>query len=82
MYDEIVEELFEISEKLSNIDEAATRTVTFAGWHEGFDGPDAPNVREAAKAILASGLTENEGTEVSLKSIAALLGYIAAMMEE
>lgn len=82
MYDEIVEELFELSEKLSNIDEAATRTVTFVGWHEGSDGPNAPSIREAAKAILASGLAEDEGTEVPLKSIAALLGYVAAMMEE
>ncbi|MDX6695296.1 MAG: hypothetical protein QOF02_2899 [Blastocatellia bacterium] len=82
MYNEVVQELFGISEKLSNIDDADTRTITFVGWHEGFDDPNAPQVREAAKAILASGLTEDEGTKVPLKSIAALLGYIAAMMEE
>jgi hypothetical protein len=31
MYNEVVEELFEISEKLSNIDDADTRTITFIG---------------------------------------------------
>jgi hypothetical protein len=38
-------------------------------------------VKEAAGAILARGISPDEGTYVSQKSLAALIHYIADMLE-
>jgi hypothetical protein len=53
----------------------------FPGWHEEFEEVREPLIKEAARAILASGVKPDEGTHVSQRALAALIHYIADMME-
>lgn len=79
--DSMVERLRDIANRLSAAPNADTETVLFPGWHEGYEEEAEPLIKEAAKAILASGISPDEGTQVSVKSVAALLHYVADMME-
>lgn len=78
---DVVEKLRDIAAVLAAIPNADTQTVLFPGWHEGYAEETEPQIKEAAKAILASGIPPDEGTYVALKSVAALLHYVADMME-
>jgi hypothetical protein len=73
----VVERLREISRRLEADPNANTKTVLFPGWHEEFEAL----IREAASAILAAGIEPDEGTQVTQHSVAALIHYIADMME-
>jgi hypothetical protein len=77
----VVLRLRDIANRLESELNAETKTVLFPGWHEGYEGEYEPLIREAASAILASALDPDEGTEVSYKAVAALIHYIADMME-
>jgi hypothetical protein len=61
--------------------DAEEKTVLFPGWHEGFEEESEPLIRSAARAILAEGVGPDDGTYISKKEMAALLQYIADMME-
>ncbi len=55
--------------------------VLFPGWHEGYEDNNEPLIKEAAAAILAREVEPDEGTYVSQRAVAALIHYIADMME-
>jgi hypothetical protein len=77
----VVERLREVSRRLEADPNADTKTVLFPGWHEEFEGDREELIREAARAILAAGIEPDEGTHVSQKAVAALIHYVADMME-
>lgn len=79
---EIVEKLRNASDELDQIKFAEMSFAVFPGWHEGFEDAREPDIKEAARAILAEGVTEDEHTLVSYKSLAALIHYVADMIEE
>jgi hypothetical protein len=79
--DEIVQSLRDIANRLTATPNPATQTVLFPGWHEGYEEGAEPLIKEAARAILASGVSPDEGTRIRLTSVAALLHYVADMME-
>jgi hypothetical protein len=79
---DIVDQLRAISNTLDAISGADIPAVMFPGWHEGFEEANEKPIKEVASAILAEGLTEDESSVVSFKSIAALLHYIGDMMED
>ena len=65
-------------------------TILFPGWdleYEARNGDDAriargARIRAAARAILAEGCSPDGGTNVHMKSVGALVHYIADMLEE
>lgn len=77
----VVEWLREVSRRLEADPRADTKTVLFPGWHEEFEGEREGLIKEAASAILARGVEPDEGKHVSQRSVAALIHYIADMME-
>jgi hypothetical protein len=79
--DEFVEKLRSLSNELSSTQDADTKKILFPGW-DVEDGAQALLIQEAAEAILNLGTPPDEGTRVSPKAIAALLHYIADMLEE
>ena len=74
--------LRDIADRLAAETNAATKTVLFPGWDEEVEEEAEPLIKEAARAILAAGVEPDEGTRVPLKSLAALIRYIADMMED
>ena len=78
---DVVEALRNIALSLADAPDSKTRTVLFTGWHEGYEEEDEQLIKHAARAILASGIELDEGTHVPLVSVAAILHYIADMME-
>lgn len=79
--DDVVSKLREIATRLESTPNADNESVLFPGWHEGYEEESEPLIKEAARAILASGVEPDEGTHVPLKSVAALIHYVADMME-
>jgi len=77
----VVERLREVSRRLEADPRADTKTVLFPGWHEEFEGEREALIREAASAILAQGIEPDKGTHVPQRAVAALIHYIADMME-
>jgi len=74
----IFERLREISARL---DREPGKLVLFPGWHQEEEGLQEELIKIAAQGILAQNKLPDDGTYVSYKSIAALLHYIADMME-
>ncbi len=79
--DEFVGKLRSLSNELSFTQNADTKKILFPGW-DVEDGTQALLIQEAAAAILNPGTPPDEGTRVSPKAIAALLHYIADMLED
>ncbi len=79
--DEFVGKLRDLSKELESAPGADAKTALFPGW-DVEDGEQAILIQEAARAVLNEGVPEDEGTYVSPKAIAALLHYIADMLEE
>lgn len=79
---EIIEELRKTSDKLDSLKYAEMSFAMFPGWHEGFEDESEPLIKEAARAILAEGISEDEHTLVSYKALAALVHYVADMLED
>jgi F420-0:gamma-glutamyl ligase len=79
---EVVDQLRSIANAIASVSGADIPAVMFPGWHEGFEETNERLIKEAASAILAEGITEDESIVVSLKSIAALLHYVGDMMED
>lgn len=77
----IVERLREVARRLEAAPNADTKMILFPGWHEEFEEGREALIKEAAGAILAQGIVPDEGTYVSQRSVAALIHYIADMME-
>jgi hypothetical protein len=77
----IAERLREVSRRLEADPHSDTNMVLFPGWHKEFEGDREELIREVAKAILAQGIDPDEGTHVQQRAIAALIHYIADMME-
>jgi hypothetical protein len=77
----VVERLREVARRLEAAPNAYTKMILFPGWHEEFEEGREPLIKEAATAILAQGIVPDESTYVSLRSVAALIHYIADMME-
>lgn len=77
----VVERLREVSRRLEADPRGDTKTVLFPGWHEEFEGEREALIREAASAILAADIEPDEGTHVSQRSVAALIHYVADMIE-
>jgi hypothetical protein len=77
----VVERLREVARRLEADPRADTKTVLFPGWHEEFEEGREPLIKEAASGILAKGIEPDEGTHVSQKAVAALIHYVADMME-
>jgi hypothetical protein len=78
---EFVEKLRALSNELGSLPGADTKTILFPGW-DVEDGDQSILIQDAAHAILNEGVPFDEGTRISHKAIAALLHYIADMMEE
>jgi hypothetical protein len=78
---ESVEKLREISNDLDSDPLSEIKKVLFPGWDKEFENEQELLVKEAAEAILANGISPDEGTHVSQKTIAALIYYIADMLE-
>lgn len=83
---EIVGNLRNVSNQIERHGKIAARNsempyVVFPGWHLEFDGESAEDIRKAARAILGEGVTEDEHTLVSYKQLAALVHYVADMLE-
>jgi len=79
--DDVVSKLRDIANRLTSKPNADNEAVLFPGWHEGYEEEREPLIKEAAHAILASGIKPDEGKRVPLKSVAALIHYLADMME-
>lgn len=76
-----VEQLRTVSNNLESDLLSQFKTELFPGWDKEYDDEQEKLVREAARAILAENLSPDEGTQVSHKSLAALIHYIADMIE-
>lgn len=79
--DKTVEKLREITGQLENDPLAKFKTTLFPGWDAEVENNQEVLIKEAAGAILAKGISPDNGTEVSQEAIAALIHYIADMME-
>jgi hypothetical protein len=79
---EIVEKLRSVSNDLDEVKFAEMSFAMFPGWHEGFEDKNEPGIKEAARAILAEGISEDEHNLASYKALAAIVHYIADMLEE
>lgn len=77
---EFVAKLRDLSNELRNSDEKG-KSVLFPGWDNEADTVESFLIRQAATAILNPDLSRDEGSRVSPKAVAALLHYIADMME-
>jgi hypothetical protein len=77
----VVLRLRDVAKHLESDPDADEKAVLFPGWHEGFGGENAPLIKEAATAILAEGVDPDQGTYISKKALAALIHYLADMME-
>lgn len=77
---EFVEKLRELSNELRSADEKG-KSVLFPGWDSEFDTEESFLIRRAATAILNPDLSRDEGSRVPPKALAALLHYIADMLE-
>jgi hypothetical protein len=77
----VVERLREVSRRLEADPNTDTKMVLFPGWHEELEGDREALIREAASAILARGIEPDAGTHISQRAVAALIYYIADMME-
>ena len=80
-YYNVVVRLRDVAKRLDADQDADEKTVLFPGWHQGDEETNELLVRAAAKAILAEGIEPDEGTYISKKELAALIQYIADMME-
>jgi hypothetical protein len=80
-YYNVVQRLRDIANRLEVAPDIDSKAILFPGWHEDFEGDREQLIREAASAILAAGVEPDEGKYVSQKAVAALLHYIADMME-
>jgi hypothetical protein len=80
-YHNVVLRLRDVSNRLTSTPEAENKMVLFPGWHEGYEDDNEPLIKEAAAAILAKKVEPDEGTYVSQRAVAALIHYIADMME-
>lgn len=76
-----IEHLRFISDNLSSDILAEFRGTLFPGWDEEFNSEQERLIREAAKGILAYGISKDDGTFVSQRVLAALIHYIADRME-
>ena len=76
-----VDKLREISNDLDSDPLSEIKQVLFPGWDEEVENNQQLLIKEAAAAILASDLSPDDGTYVSQKAIAALIHYIADMLE-
>lgn len=81
-YYNVVQRLRDIANRLEATPDVDSKSILFPGWHADFEGDREQLIREAASAILAAGVEPDEGKYVSQKAMAALLHYIADMMEE
>lgn len=79
--DETVRKLREISTDLEADPLSEIKKTLFPGWHPEYEGSREELVKEAAGGILAQNISPDDGTYVSQKAIAALINYIADMME-
>jgi hypothetical protein len=79
---DFVERLRLLSNELEASPGSEARSVLFPGWDDEFRDKPEPHIKETARAILAEGVEPDEGTYVPAKSIAALLHFIADMMDE
>lgn len=77
----IVQKLRDIANSLEVEPNADSKTILFPGWDEDFKEEKGQLVKEATRAIIAVGTEPDQGIYVSLKAVAALLRYIADMME-
>jgi hypothetical protein len=77
----VVERLRDVSRRLEAEPQSDAKMILFPGWHEEVEGNRETLVREAASAILAQGIEPDSGTQVSQCAVAALIHYIADMME-
>ncbi len=77
----VVERLREVANRLAADSHANTKTVLFPGWHEGYEEGSEQLIKQAAAAILAKGIEPDDGSHVSQEALAALIYYIADMME-
>ncbi|HEX8196368.1 MAG TPA: hypothetical protein VF571_09285 [Pyrinomonadaceae bacterium] len=73
--------LREVSNNLEADPLAEYKNTLFPGWHPEYEGHQEKLVREAARGILADGVSPDNGTHVSQKALSALIHYIADMME-
>jgi hypothetical protein len=78
---DVVEGLRAIANRLSSMPNSEEETVLFPSWDKDVEDENKPLIKEAARAILASDVEPDEGTHVPLKSVMALLHYVADMME-
>jgi hypothetical protein len=76
-----IETLRKVSNDLGSNCLAQFKFVKFPGWDKNWDEEQEKLIRESAKAILAKDVSPDEGIFVSQKSIAALIHYIADMLE-
>jgi len=63
--------------------EATDEQVLFPGWSTEPEYQDERHlgIQAAARAVLADGLSADEGTRVSTRSLGFLVHYVADMME-
>lgn len=80
-YYNVVQRLRDIANRLDAAPDADSKAILFPGWHEDFEGDREQLIRQAASAILAAEIEPDEGKYVSQKAVAALLHYVADMME-
>ncbi len=78
---ESVEKLREASNSLDSDSLREIKKVLFPGWDKEVENDQELLIKEAASAILANSVSPDEGTYVSQKAIAALIHYIADMLE-
>lgn len=79
--DEIVEKLRAISNQLEADPLAQFKFTLFPGWDVEVENNQELLIKEAARAISADGILPDNGTHVSQKALAAIIHYIADMME-
>lgn len=77
---EFVAKLRDLSNELRSADEKG-KTVLFPGWDSESDTEESFLIRRAATAILNPDLSRDEGSRIPPKALAAILHYIADMME-
>jgi hypothetical protein len=76
-----VDKLRGIADNLDSDPLSEIKQILFPGWDKEIENDQELLIKEAAGAILANGISRDEGTYISQKSLAALIHYIADMME-